>query len=273
MFQQSLSRPVRRRGVGIHSGQVCDVWLRPAPPGSGRVFVRNGRRLPAHIGQVTCSQYRSRLGHGEGSVSTVEHLLAALMAMGVDNAEIGVEGPEIPVLDGSARVWVEAIEEAGLSVQTMAAQPISPPSPIRVEAGESWIRIQEALKPSIHVSIDFGHPMIGQAELQLQLSPKTFREQLAGARTFGFVDSLPDLKAGGFAKGAELGNCLAFTYDGLHPSQTLRWPDEALRHKALDLVGDIALMNAPLRAKVEAHRPSHALTHRALRKWQEKLPA
>ena len=135
------------------------------------------------------------------------------------------------------------------------------------------MRITAAERTSIRVSIDFGHPMIGKAEIDIELSPESFREELAGARTFGFVDSLEELKAGGFARGAGLGNCLAFTTDGLHSSQTLRWPDEALRHKALDLVGDIALMDARLLARVEAHRPSHSLTHIALRKWLQKLSA
>ncbi len=252
-------------GIGLHSGKAARVRVCAAPPGHGRVFVRmdlNQAPIPARSEQVSSTTLATTLSSSSGSsltsVSTVEHLLAAAYALGIDNLLIQVWGPEVPVLDGSAQPWLDRMVPL---VQGGPAQTLEVLEPVELRDGPRWMRLLPAASLALDVEIRFDHSAIGTQRWQGGAGDFG---GIASARTFGFQDQIQAMHQAGLALGGSLDNAVVFGARG--PLNALRFPDEPVRHKALDLFGDLALMGCRLQAQVQAHRPGHGMTHALLQR-------
>lgn len=258
MWQHTLERPFLVRGIGLHTGMPASVHVEPAPAGTGRVFLVGGVEIPALLDAVVDTRLATTLGSGNARITMVEHLLAAMHAAGVDNARIHVDGPEVPVLDGSARTWVAALHNAGLRAQARRRSPLTIRRAVRVESGDSWAELWPASSFEVDVTVDFPHPHIGRQTWSGPVTGHHFY-QLAAARTFGFRADAERLWASGLARGASLENTVVYDDDGVLNPGGLRSHDEAVRHKALDAVGDAALLGAPIHGRLRAYKAGHAL--------------
>ena len=260
MERTTVVRPASVEGVGLHLGKPCRLTFRPAPRGAGVTFVRTdlagAPRVPAHAEVAVLSERRTQLGEEPGALHTVEHVLAAVAGLGVDDVEIAMDGPEPPILDGSAAQFVDALRKAGLSPHGGRPSELRLPHPVRVEDGVSWYEAHPADELRLEVEIDFPHPLIGRQRGSWLVTPESFVRELAPARTFGFVREVEALRAKGLIQGASTENAVVLDERGV-VGTTLRWPDEFVRHKAMDCVGDLALAGARVRARVVAHKPSH----------------
>ncbi len=260
----TLAGSVERSGVGLHSGEVARVSLRPSSRAGYWVGWLEDAALPLQRlepGQVSETRLCTALQLGERRLATVEHLLAALAGSGVSQAEIWVDGSEIPLLDGSALPWVEAIAEAGLSEVGPRSVPVLDGEPITLHQGQSFVTAMAAEALQLGAAIEFPQAAIGRQLHSLALSPEHFVREIAPARTFGFRDQVEALLAAGLIRGGALENALVCDGDRwLNPP--LRFEDEPVRHKLLDLIGDLALVGLP-QAQVFAYRGSHGL-HTAL---------
>ncbi len=269
--QHTLASAISCVGTALHGGQRVSMSLLPAAPGVGIVFRRTdlGIDIPAVSAAVTdtrlCTQV-THPGHPQACVRTVEHVMAALAGMGVDNAVVAVDGPEIPVLDGSSAPFVFLIDCAGRRRQSAPRQVIEILRPVRVQVGEATAELRPGgATLDMAVSIDFTAPAIGCQALSLSLSEQGFRNVLASARTFTMLHEIEALQSAGLARGGSLAN--AIVVDGarvLNP-EGLRAPDEFVRHKMLDAVGDLAMAGAPIHGRFIAHRTGHALNNMLLR--------
>jgi UDP-3-O-[3-hydroxymyristoyl] N-acetylglucosamine deacetylase/3-hydroxyacyl-[acyl-carrier-protein] dehydratase len=260
--QRTVAREVVIDGVGLHSGEAASLTFCPAGPDSGVRFRRTDREgqpeVPADLEHVSSTELGTTLGSGDAKILTVEHALAALAAMRIDNVRVDVRGPEVPVRDGSFQDYVAALEGAGAVEQDAQARVISVRRPVSVaaEKGQSYVA---APGPCLRISatIDFEHSAIGRQFGSFQPDERVFRTELAPARTFGFRADADALRARGLALGASLENTVVLDDRGVM-NDGLRFPDEFLRHKVGDIVGDLALLGARLEAHVVAERPSHA---------------
>ncbi|MEM8603558.1 MAG: UDP-3-O-acyl-N-acetylglucosamine deacetylase [Cyanobacteria bacterium P01_H01_bin.121] len=261
--QQTLAAPIAISGIGLHSGATVNARLCPAAVGDGRYFVRvdqaNPPRIPATIESVGQTLLSTELKQGVSSVRTVEHLLAALSALGITNARLELDGPEVPLLDGSAQAWVEAIVATGTTVQSAPVTALELLQPLWVRQDDAFVTALPASTLRLTYGIDFPHlPAIGSQWHSLDLSPEQFQTELAGARTFGFAAQIDALRSQGLIKGGSLENALVCGSEGwLNPP--LRFANEPVRHKLLDLVGDLSLLGYALNAHVLAYKASHAL--------------
>lgn len=251
-------------GRGYWSGRENRVEFRPAPPGSGIVFLRVDLSPPAAVagvvGAVAEAHHRTRLVAGRASVHLVEHAMSALAGVGVDNCVVAVTAEELPGLDGSSRPFVEAIDAAGTVTQAALVDPLVVERATRVGDASNWI---EAGPPrsaglSIEYVLDYGPGPIGRQELSMQVTPATYRSEIAAARTFLSLDDAARLRDAGLGLSVSPGDLVLFGPEG-PVGTSLRWPDECVRHKILDAVGDLALLGRPLHAHVRAHRSGHAL--------------
>ena len=266
--QQTLARPFVMEGRGLHTGASVRLSARPAPEHSGLVYFVGGERIPARVAFVTSTQLATTLGLGTQRVAMVEHLGAALYTAGVDNLEIEVEGGEVPVLDGTAAPWVEAIQHAGLCVQAAPVATLRVRAPIRVEAGESWMEVEPSDQLRLTMGVTFPHPAIGTQHWVG--GPADFVAELSWARTLGFLADAERLVAMGLARGASLENTLVFADEGPLNPGGLRAPDEVVRHKALDFFGDLSLVGAPVLGHFRAWRSGHSLHLALLRRLLEE---
>jgi UDP-3-O-[3-hydroxymyristoyl] N-acetylglucosamine deacetylase len=263
--QQTLGTPVEIEGTGLHTGADARVRLQPAPANSGIVFVRHdleGAEIPATHTFVRGSSLATTLARGRASVATVEHLLAALHGMAIDNARIEVDGPEIPIMDGSSAPFVEAIVRAGRVRQMAARRDILIRRPSSVRQGDRTVLAVPANDFRISYAIDFPHPAIGYQAVTLRVDEKVFASSIAPARTFCLLRDVRTMQASGLALGGSFENALVVGDDGVL-NGALRFPDEFVRHKVLDLIGDLALLGAPLRAHVIVFKGGHQM-HTAL---------
>jgi UDP-3-O-[3-hydroxymyristoyl] N-acetylglucosamine deacetylase len=270
-IQRTLKTSIDCVGVGLHSGRRVRLALRPAPVGHGIVFRRSdlGRDIPARFDHVIDTRLCTVLGLADdpaARVSTVEHVMAALSGAGIHNAVVELDGPEVPILDGSAESFVFLIDCAGIVEQDAFTNIIEVQRRIRVAEGDAFVELRPApFGLDMALSIAFDAAAIGRQALTLRLSPESFRSELARARTFTLVGEVAQLRAAGLAQGGSLDN--AVVVDGacvLNPGG-LRMADEFVRHKLLDAVGDLALAGMPLRGRFIAHRSGHALNNRLLR--------
>ena len=264
-LQTTLGRTVSVSGVGLHSGREVRATLRPAPAGRGIVFHRSdvGAILPAVAEEAGRLEYATSLGERGREVGTIEHLLSAAVGLGLDNMTVEVDGPEVPILDGSSAPWVDEIRKAGLVSLGSAARPFAVTKTLSVHGPDGkWIEIRPARELRVSYSIDFPHPAVGRQSISLVLTPETYAEHLAPARTFGFLAEYDYLRSKGLARGAREDNCIVVG-DSDVLNGGLRFADEFVRHKALDLIGDLALVGRPVVGHVVAHRAGHAL-HTAL---------
>ena len=279
--QRTLAHEVELAGIGIHTGEVTSVRIRPAPAGTGVVFRRTDLadepEIPAALESVTSTELGTTLGAGEVEVRTVEHLLAALAALGIDNAAVELDGPEVPILDGSFGPWIEAAREAGMETQPDSAATIEVADAMTVqgEGGSSYVAIPHS-ELRISATIDFDHACIGRQYGDFSLDGPGFETEIAPARTFGFYEEAGELRARGFGRGASLENTVVLDGEGVMNGE-LRYSDEFLRHKVGDLLGDLSLMGGRLRGHIVADRPSHAgnvaLAHAILRQHRSRQRA
>ncbi|MHB1225006.1 MAG: UDP-3-O-acyl-N-acetylglucosamine deacetylase [Gemmatimonadaceae bacterium] len=264
----TIARPVTLDGIGLHLGQPCRLTFRPAPSGTGRVFVRTDLHgspaTPAHVDGAVFAERRTQLGEGDAALHTVEHVLAAVAAEELDDLFIELDASEPPVLDGSSLPFVEALRSAGREEWPEPAPVLVIDEPLRLEDGVSVYEARPADGLFLEVVIEFPHPLIGRQELRLEVTRDSFAHELAAARTFGFVHEVAALQEKGLIRGATTDNAVVVGPGGI-VSNVLRWPDEFVRHKALDCVGDLALAGARVRAHVFAERPSHSGTVRFVR--------
>lgn len=238
---------------------------------AGFIFVRTGleetdREVPAVAASVTATDFQTVLGDREGPlVSTSEHILAALRGMGVDNATIEVDGPEVPIMDGSAAAFVAAIDQAGIVTQSASRRFIQILKPVQVAIGDSFGELRpHAGGFRVEVEIDFTSPVIGRQTYSLDLSPESFRREVSRARTFGFMSDTARLWSAGFALGASFENSVVFDEDRLLNPEGLRYSNECVRHKVLDAIGDLTLAGLPLLGAYRSIRPGHKLNHAVL---------
>ena len=275
-MRNTIGAPATVAGVGLHLGVECTLTFRPAPSGAGLAFRRtdlpDGPTIPAHVDAAVLTERRTQIGRDPVSVHTVEHVLAAVGALEIDDLLIELDGPEPPIGDGSARPFFDALRGAGLVQQPGRVPYLDLAGPVRFTDGAAEYEAYPARELELDVMIDFPHAMIGHQEGRYRLTPSVFERELADARTFGFVSEVEALRAMGLIKGASTKNAVVLDDRGLVDS-TLRWPDEFVRHKALDCVGDLTLAGARVRARIVARRPSHKGTVqlvRAMRAQQTK---
>lgn len=266
MKQTTLAAPIETKGIGLHTAVPVRLSLQPAPPDTGYVFRRTdlgGFEIPATVESVAHCSYATTLMRTGVMLSTVEHLLSALRGCNVDNAYIEVDNLEIPIMDGSAENFAEMIETAGLVEQSTARRALMVRKKISVESGNRRITIEPADAYEINCLIDFPHPLIGVQHRSLVLDNGAFGRDIASARTFGFIEEVEALRKANLIRGGSLENAIVLTRDGMLNRTGLRFSDEFVRHKILDIVGDLALLGMTLLGRVTAERSGHLL-HAAL---------
>ncbi len=258
--QKTLGHAVRLEGVGLHTGSHAVVDVLPAPPDSGIAFTivsgDKSTKVPATAEHVTDTSRATVIGRDGATVSTTEHLLSALFAAGVSNAEIRVEGKEIPIGDGSARGFFDAIESAGVVGQASPRPVFAPSDPFVIQSGERMVAVLPASAFRVRFIADFPAP-IGTQYFYGEIDAALYRDEIAAARTFGYLHEVQALRARGLALGGSLDNALVFAPDG--PMQPLRWPNEVVRHKVLDLIGDFCLLGAWPQCEIVAIKSGHEL--------------
>ena len=261
MLQTTIARTAAAEGVELHTGVHGRIRLVPAPADTGIVFRRvdlDNFPIEAEGHNVARVSYATSLMKQGVLLSTTEHLLAAVYSCGVDNIFIDIDSIEVPILDGSAEPFMQMLEHAGLRKLRRKRRYLKVLKPLEVAEGERRIGIYPADEFRVRCYVDFAHPLVGQQELEMVVSPETFRHLLARARTFCFERDIEPLRSMGLIRGGSLENAIVLTNDGVM-NGPLRFPDEFGRHKALDLIGDLALAGLPLLARVEAHKAGHAL--------------
>src|SRR5579871_3584027 len=261
MLQTTIQRPSTAEGVGLHTGAYGHIRLVPAPADTGIVFRRvdlDNFHIEAHGHNVARVSYATSLMKQGVLLSTTEHLLAAIYSCGVDNIFIDIDSIEVPILDGSAEPFMQMLEQAGVRRLRKRRRFLKVLKPLEVIENGRRIGIYPANKFHVKCFVDFPHPLVGQQEIEMSVSQESFRRMLARARTFCFEREIEPLRAMGLIRGGSLDNAIVLTNDGVM-NGPLRFDDEFGRHKALDLIGDLALVGLPLLARVEAHKAGHAL--------------
>lgn len=268
MLQQTLTKSITVEGLGLHSGETTAVTLHPAPENTGLVFRQNGIDTPASANLSQPAPLCTKLQAPGLTLSTVEHLLAALHALGVDNVVVEAHGEEVPILDGSALPWVNAIDKAGRTAQT-APRNWLVVQPLNHTEGSQTANAALSSRPGLflNVSIDFPHPLIGPQTWSNHIDEQIFRTELAPTRTFVLEEDIAAAKAAGLVKGGSLENAVVFGNNGtvITPGG-MRFADEPVRHKTLDLIGDLYLAGLPLQGHITVHRPGHTFNNALLRK-------
>lgn len=267
--QTTLQRPVEVRGVGLHTGVTVGLRLCPAPAYTGIVFCRTDLdrfEIPARPEHVAHVSYATTLVRRGVMISTVEHVLSALVGCGVDNVLIEIDSLEVPILDGSALPFVEMIEAAGKVILDAPRYYLRVRKVISVEDGNKRLTLSPHRTFTVSGTIDFPHPLIGRQTLTVTLDGLTYWREIAPARTFGFLREVEELRRLGLIRGGSLENAVVLDGEGILNPEGLRFADEFVRHKVLDLIGDLALLGHPVLGRIEAERPGHALNTTAVRK-------
>lgn len=265
-FETTIQRPVEADGVGLHSGAPVRMRILPAPPQTGIVFLRtdlDNFAIPASWRHVAKVSYATSLMRQGVLISTTEHLLSVFYSMGIDNAFIEIDNLEVPILDGSGLPFVQRLERAGLRVYRRRRRYLRIRRPVTVEAKGKRISILPSDAFQLTCDIYFDHPMVGRQSLEMEVTPERYAAEIAPARTFGFAHELDAMRNMGLIRGASLESAVCFDGTGVLNGGGLRFPDEPCRHKALDLIGDLALIGKPLLGHVIAERAGHAM-HTAL---------
>jgi UDP-3-O-[3-hydroxymyristoyl] N-acetylglucosamine deacetylase len=272
--QKTFTHRASLDGVGLHSGASVRVTLAPADADSGILFVQSGVEIPARAEYVVDTAMNTSLGLGSARVGTVEHLLAALMGCGIDNARIEVEGPEVPIMDGSSEPFVALVREAGIHQQRAARRFLMVRRPVMVTEGDKLARLSPARgKFSISYTVDFQHPLISDQTCKLEMNERSFQKEIARARTFGFKRDVEKLWNAGLAKGGSLDNAVVVDDFNILNPEGLRYPDEFVRHKILDAIGDLALLGMPVLGRLTAVKSGHWLNHQLVSKVMAEADA
>jgi UDP-3-O-[3-hydroxymyristoyl] N-acetylglucosamine deacetylase len=270
-FQQTLAGEIACTGIGVHSGQKVSMRLLPAEANVGIAFIRtdllNGaRRIEARWDNVVDTRMCTVIANQAGSrVATIEHLMAALSAYGIDNATIEIDGAEVPVMDGSSDAFVELIEQIGVAQQKTPRRMIEILAPVEVTQDSKYAKLLPAIEQRFSCEIDFDNSLISRQSYELTLSPLGFKSEIGRARTFGFFEEVDQMRKMGLARGGSLENAVVIKGDQVMNEGGLRYDDEFVRHKLLDAVGDMALAGAPIRGHFNSYCPGHALNNRLLR--------
>ena len=265
-FETTVQRVVEASGVGLHSGVQVKIRIVPAPPSTGIVFIRTDLEnfpVPASWRHVARVSYATSLMRQGVLISTTEHLLSVLYSMGVDNAFIEINNLEVPILDGSGQPYVDMLREAGVKSYRRRKRYLRIRRPVSVETGGKRISILPSDGFVLTCDVYYDHPLIGRQSLDMAVTPERFAKEIAPARTFGFAQDLAQMRDMGLIRGASLENAICFDPSGVRNAGGLRFEDECCRHKALDLIGDLALIGKPLLGHVIAERAGHAM-HTAL---------
>lgn len=265
-FETTIQRTAEATGVGLHSGAKVKLRILPAPPSTGIVFVRtdlNNFLVPASWRHVARVSYATSLMRQGVLISTTEHLLSVFYSMGVDNAYVEIDNLEVPILDGSGEPFVRLLRDAGLKTYRRRRRYLRIRRPVSVEDGAKRISILPADRFLLTCDVFFDHPLVGRQSLEMEVTPDKYAADIAPARTFGFDYELDKMRDMGLIRGASLDNAVCFTRDSILNPAGLRFADECCRHKALDLIGDLALLGKPLLGHVIAERAGHAM-HAAL---------
>jgi UDP-3-O-[3-hydroxymyristoyl] N-acetylglucosamine deacetylase len=268
--QRTLRGPVSCQGVGLHSGANVRLTLYPAPPDHGIVFVRTDLTpevsIPALSGYVVDTSLATTVGKNGVRVGTVEHLCAALSGLGVDNVRVEVEGPELPIMDGSAAPFAYLIRSVGIRVQDAPKSFVVIRKPVSVVDGDKEASFSPSRCFRIDCTIDFKHPLISDQAYHMEFSDREFSREIARARTFGFLRDLEKLRSLGLAKGGSLDNAIVVDEFSILNPDGLRFPDEFVRHKILDAMGDMSLLGRPVIGHLKVVKSGHALNHKLLQK-------
>ena len=266
--QRTVAKRVSRTGVGLHSGKPATLTLAPAPSDAGITFVRMdvGVELPARGEFVVDTMLSTSLGNGKTRIATVEHVMAALHGMGIDNCRIEVDGPEVPILDGSAAPFACLIHEAGIRLLPSGKRYLLVERPVEVRDGDKLARLDPSDGFSVDFTADFDHPLITNQSFRMALTDRSFEREVARARTFCFLKDIERMQAMGLARGGSLENAIVVDEFSILNPEGLRFPDEFARHKVLDAVGDLALLGLPVVGHLTARKSGHALNQALVRK-------
>jgi UDP-3-O-[3-hydroxymyristoyl] N-acetylglucosamine deacetylase len=274
--QKTLRQSVSLSGIGLHSGKRVTLTLHPARANSGIRFARTDLpeavEIEANVRNVSATTLCTTISRNGVKVSTVEHLMSALWAMGIDNALCEVNGEEVPILDGSAAPWAQLIRKAGVKTQRSARRFLVATKPIEIRSGDKWARLTPSREFKIKYTIDFPHPVIGKQSFEYHTGTD-FLKEIAPCRTFGFLKDVERMQAMGLALGGSLQNAVVLDdVKALNP-EGLRFADEFVRHKILDAIGDFSLIGFPILAEIELHRAGHELQTRLVQELLEQVGA
>jgi UDP-3-O-[3-hydroxymyristoyl] N-acetylglucosamine deacetylase len=283
-MRRTLAREIEARGTALHAGVPVNLQLKPAAPGTGILFRRRDRldaqAIPALWSSVTETRLGTVIASADGgSVGVIEHLMAAFAGAEIDDCLVELDGPEPPILDGDALSYLTLIDRAGTKTADAPVRIVRVLKPVEVAAGDARCRLVPADRPEFGFEISFASAAIARQNFDFVFSPEGFRREIAPARTFGFLHEAEALRAAGLARGADLSNTLVLEGDRLVNEALRRFPDEFVRHKILDAIGDLKLAGAPLIGRFEGFRSSHSLNNRLLRalfadpsayRWEEE---
>ncbi|QJB57955.1 UDP-3-O-acyl-N-acetylglucosamine deacetylase [Pseudodesulfovibrio sp. zrk46] len=273
MLQTTIHKSVRCTGIGLHSGKQVELVLRPAAEDTGILFALKSESgstfLTPAPSLVVETGLATVLGDGRETVATVEHLLAAVSGMGIDNIHIEVTGKELPIMDGSAASFVYLLKQAGVRKQAKPRQVFAIKKELDFEQDGKFIKARPYDGFRVDYTIEFAHPIIGSQRLEMEVTPENFTAEIAKARTFGFLKEVDYLHANGLALGGSLDNAIVLDEYGVLNAEGLRFKDEFVRHKLLDFVGDMAVLGAPLQGHFEVFASGHAMNNAFLRHLDE----
>ncbi|HLQ76850.1 MAG TPA: UDP-3-O-acyl-N-acetylglucosamine deacetylase [Terriglobia bacterium] len=262
MREQTIASPIEFSGIGLHTGEPATMRILPAPAGKGIVFRRvdlDNFELRADVGSVERVAYATTLMNRGVWISTVEHLLSALYCLRIDNAFVELDNFEVPILDGSGLLYTDAIQRVGIITLDAPRNYLRITKSFELEENGKTIAIHPSDSFSIEYEIGFPHPLIGHQKLEVEITPDNYATLVAPARTFGFYDEVEKLQANGLVRGGSLENAIVLTETGMLNETSLRFPDEFVRHKILDLLGDFALIGQSVLGRIVANRAGHAL--------------
>lgn len=269
-LQKTIRKRTEVKGVGLHSGKPCTLTFAPAPVNSGVHFVRSdlpgSPSVRVHASQVAATSYATTLGADVFSVATVEHCMAALSALRIDNLFIELDGPEIPICDGSAQEFLAALHQVGMIEQDQPRKYCYVTQPIFFEEGDKQAYVVPYHGLRLTVTIDFPHPAIGKQKFDIDVNDESFSREIAKARTFGFMKDVESLQSRGLALGGSLQNAIVLDDDKILNPEGLRFADEFVRHKALDALGDLVTLGMPLMGHVVLHKAGHDVMNKLIRK-------
>jgi UDP-3-O-[3-hydroxymyristoyl] N-acetylglucosamine deacetylase len=270
LYQTTLRKPILCSGIGLHSGLATHMTIRPADPDTGIVFIRRDLekkiRIRAHIDNVIDATLATTIGQEGAKVSTVEHLMAAFAGVGVDNAEVELDAPEVPIMDGSSEPFNALLKNAGIQVQDKPKKFVIVKHPVTVIDGDRQATLLPSSDFKLSYTIDFRHPLISNQFYLIQISNGNFEREICRARTFGFLREYETLKARGFARGGSLENAVVVGDSGVLNEGGLRFADEFVRHKILDSIGDLWLLGAQVIGHFIGYKSGHTLNHKLIHK-------
>jgi UDP-3-O-[3-hydroxymyristoyl] N-acetylglucosamine deacetylase len=269
MRQHTIARPASLSGIGVHSGEPATITVRPSDAGTGVRFVRmdrGGAVIPAHALRVATTMLGTNMTNDDGvSVATVEHFLAACAGLGIDNVVAELDAPELPILDGSSKPFVEMLESAGVVEQAAPRRPLRILKTVEVRDGVKFARLSPGKGFEFRVTIDFSSKAIGRQAIAFTMTPESFTKEVAWARTFGFAKDAGAMHGMGKGLGASMDNTIVVEGDAILNPGGLKTPDEFVRHKLLDVIGDLFLAGGPIEGLYEGEQPGHALNNQLLR--------